>query len=204
MKHRTITLIFGLFSLGWVVGWAFSGSVQAGSEAFGNRIFDPGTLKPVDSRLKVAVGDKAPDFTLRSIKGETIRLSRFENRQNVMLTFIPAAWTPVCSDQWPGYNIARPLFEQYGTALIGISVDSLPTLHAWTREMGELWFDVVSDFWPHGKISDTYGVLRSDGTAERAVFLIDKEGIIRFIHVGDINVRPDLGMLVQEIKKLSL
>ncbi len=65
-----------------------------------------------------------------------------------MLTFIPAAWTPVCSDQWPGYNLARPLFERYDTAIIGISVDNIPTLYTWTRQMGDLWFEVVSDFWP--------------------------------------------------------
>lgn len=174
-----------------------------GSTAFGNKIYDPGPLKPIDSILKVKTGDKAPDFTLTSINGKEVRLKSFIGQKNVMLTFIPAAWTPVCSDQWPGYNIAEDLFKQYDTIVIGISVDSLPTLFAWTREMGGLWFDVASDFWPHGAVSDTYGVLRSDGKAERAIFLIDKKGIIQFIHVGDINTRPDLGVLVREMKKLN-
>jgi len=174
-----------------------------GSSAFGNKIFDPGSLKPVDSVLKVKTGDKAPDFTLTSIDGKAVKLSSFTGKKNVMLTFIPAAWTPICSDQWPGYNIAENLFKQYDTILIGISVDSLSTLFAWTRDMGGLWFDVVSDFWPHGAVSNSFGVLRSNGTADRAIFLIDKKGIIQFIHVGDINIRPDLGMLVQEMKKLT-
>ncbi len=173
-----------------------------GSSAFGNKIFDPGPLKPVDSVLKAKTGDKAPDFTLTSITGKPVTLSSYIGKKNVMLTFIPAAWTPICSDQWPGYNIAENLFKQYDTIVIGISVDPLATLFAWTREMGGLWFDVVSDFWPHGAVSNTYGVLRSNGTAERAIFLIDKKGFIQFIHVGDINIRPDLGMLVQEMKKL--
>jgi len=182
-----------------------TGSVFAGpSAAFGNRIFDPGTLKSIDSRLKVKPGDKAPDFTLMSISGKKVRLSEFSGKKNVLLTFIPAAWTPVCSDQWPGYNIAEILFNRYDTTLIGISVDNLPTLFAWTREMGGLWFEIVSDFWPHGEVSNQYGVLRSDGMAERAIIIVDKKGIVRFAHVGDINIRPDLGLLIKELEKISI
>ena len=120
-----------------------------------------------------------------------------------MLTFIPAAWTPVCSDQWPGYNIARPLFEKYDTIVIGISTDNIPTLYAWTKQMGQLWFDVASDFWPHGTVSSLYGVLRSDGVAERALVLIDKNGVIQFVHVEDINVRPDLKLIVDAMETLE-
>jgi len=188
---------------GFILIFCFAGSGLCESGAFGNKILDPGPLKPVDSVLKVKTGDKAPDFNLVSVTGREVRLSSYKGRKNVMLTFIPAAWTPVCSNQWPGYNIAEPFFHQYNTVLIGISTDPLPTLFAWTREMGGLWFDVVSDFWPHGAVSDTYGVLRSNGTAERAIILIDEQGVIRFIHVGDINLRPDLGMLVREMQKLS-
>ncbi len=177
------------------------GSVSAESTAYGNKIYDPGKLKPVDSELKVKIGTKAPDFTLPSIAGKSVRLSSFYGKKNIMLTFIPAAWTPICSDQWPGYNIAQELFED--TTLIGISVDNIPSLFAWTREMGGLWFDVLSDFWPPGAVSSSYGILRTDGVSERAIFLIDKKGIIRFIHVEDINIRPDLGMIVKELKKLS-
>jgi peroxiredoxin (alkyl hydroperoxide reductase subunit C) len=181
----------------------FTAPATAGSQAYGNKIFDPGKLKPVDSRLTVKTGDQAPDFTLTSTAGKTIHLGDFIGKENVMLTFIPAAWTPVCSDQWPGYNIARDLFKKYDTTLIGISCDNLPSLFAWIQEMGGLWFDVISDFHPHGAVSRSYGVLRSDGMSERAIFLIDKKGIIRFIHVGDINIRPDLGMIVNELKKIS-
>ena len=178
-------------------------SAIAGSTAYGNKIYNPGRLEPVDSELKVKTGEKAPDFTLPSITGNPVSLSSFYGKKNIMLTFIPAAWTPVCSDQWPGYNIAQELFEQYDTILLGISVDNLPTLFAWTREMGGLWFDILSDFWPHGAVSSTYGVLRTSGISERAIFLIDKKGILRFVHVEDINVRPDLGLIVKELKKLT-
>jgi len=178
-------------------------SAMAQSTAYDRKIFDPGHLKPIDSRLKVKKGDKAPPFILPAISGEKVALHQYLGKKNVMLTFIPAAWTPVCSDQWPGYNIARPLFEQYDTVVIGISTDNTPTLFAWTKEMGELWFDVVSDFWPHGEVSQSYGVLRSDGIADRAIIMIDKKGIIHFVHVGDINVRPDLKLIMDQLKTIN-
>ena len=69
--------------------------------------------------------------------------------------------------------------------------------------MGELWFEVLSDFWPHGAVADSYGVLRTDGTAERALVFIDKQGRIRSIHVSDINLRPSLEMVVAELQKVA-
>lgn len=179
------------------------GAANAFSSAYEGKTYDPGKLLAVDSQLLIHLNEQAPDFTLPALSGKSERLSQYRGKKNVLLSFIPAAWTPVCSDQWPGYNIARPLFEAHDTILLGISVDNIPTLFAWTNEMGTLWFDVLSDFWPHGKTAATYGVLRSDGTADRALILIDKKGIIRFIHVSDINIRPDLGMIIQELKKLN-
>jgi len=180
-----------------------STTVLARSAAFKDNIYNPGQLKPVDSDLRVKVGEPAPDFTLPAITGERITLSRFRGRKNVVLSFVPAAWTPVCSDQWPGYNIVKDLFDARDAVLLGITVDNIPTLFAWTNQMGELWFPVLSDFWPHGAVADTYGVLRSDGTAERAIFIIDKDGIIRSILVGDINKRPPLDYLIKELDKLG-
>lgn len=173
------------------------------SEAYKGNIYNPGILKPMDSILKVKVGDPAPDFILPSISGEKISLSQFAGEKNVVISFVPAAWTPVCSDQWPGYNIAKGFFDKYDAVLLGITVDNIPTLHAWTQQMGKLWFSVLSDFWPHGDVAARYGVLRSDGVSERALFVIDKAGIIQFIHVEDINVRPKLEELVTELEKVN-
>jgi peroxiredoxin (alkyl hydroperoxide reductase subunit C) len=175
----------------------------ARSAAFKDNIYNQGQLKPVDSALRVRVGEPAPEFTLPAITGEHIALSRFKGRKNVVLSFVPAAWTPVCSDQWPGYNIVKDLFDARDAVLLGITVDNIPTLFAWTNQMGDLWFPVLSEFWPHGAVADAYGVLRSDGTAERALFVIDKDGIIRSINVGDINKRPPLEDLIRELDKLG-
>ncbi len=173
------------------------------SSAFSEAVYDPGTLKPIDSKLKVRLGQKAPSFSLPSISGQIISLNNYLGRKNVVISFVPAAWTPVCSDQWPGYNIIRDIFERHDAIILGITVDNIPTLWAWTRQMGGLWFPVLSDFWPHGKVADSYGVLRSDGMAERALFVIDKQGIIRYIDVHDINKRPKLEVLVDQLKKLN-
>lgn len=166
-------------------------------------LYDPGPLKPTDSRLKVRVGEPAPDFTLPALHGEPVTLSGYRGRKNVVISFVPAAWTPVCSDQWPGYNLARALFEARDAVVLGITVDNLPTLHAWTRQMGPLWFPVLSDFWPHGAVAERYGVLRSDGVSERVLFIVDQRGIIRYIEVSDINRRPNLETCIGELDKLS-
>jgi peroxiredoxin (alkyl hydroperoxide reductase subunit C) len=178
-------------------------AAQTHSEAYKDNIYTPGTLKPRDSVLKVRVGQKAPDFTLPAVAGGKVTLSQYRGKKNVVLSFVPAAWTPVCSDQWPGYNIVKDLFDAHDTVLLGITVDNIPTLFAWTNQMGQLWFPVLSDFYPHGMAAKKYGVLRSDGTTERALFVIDKKGIIRYIDVHDINKRPPLEDLVGALEKLK-
>lgn len=198
MKTRLI-LVLGLAALLAVP--AIPGA-QTLSEAYKENIYNPGILKPVDSALKVRFGEKAPDFSLKAVSGETVSLGRFRGKKNVVISFVPAAWTPVCSDQWPGYNIVREMFDANEAVLLGITVDNLPTLFSWTNQMGKLWFPVLSDFWPHGAVAKKYGVLRSDGVTERALFVIDKKGIIRYIDVHDINQRPSLEALIGELEKL--
>lgn len=178
-------------------------SANAISNAYKDNIYDPGILNPVDSVLKVKVGEKAPDFTLRALSGGNVSLADYLGKKNVVISFVPAAWTPVCSDQWPGYNIVKDIFDENEAILLGITVDNLPTLFSWTNQMGKLWFPVLSDFYPHGATAAKFGVLRSDGVAERALFVIDKKGIIRYIDVHDINKRPPLDSLVRELEKLK-
>jgi peroxiredoxin len=195
---------------GWIVGLALvlgmtgvAPAVQARSEAYQENIYDPGVLKPRDSQLRVKVGETAPDFRLPAVSGGKVTLSEYRGKKNVVISFVPAAWTPVCSDQWPGYNLAKDLFAEFDTVLLGITVDNLPTLFSWTNQMGQLWFPVLSDFYPHGAVADRYGVLRSDGASERALFVVDKKGIIRYIDVHDINLRPRLEVLMGELGKLE-
>ena len=200
LQKRKICLIAisGFIALLFSVPTAYSLSEQ-----FKGKIYNPGMLKPIDSVTKLKVGDKAPDFTLPSVAGDKLSLKQFRGKKNVVISFVPAAWTPVCSDQWPGYNITKDIFDKHDAILIGITVDNIPTLYAWTNEMGTLWFPVLSDFWPHGAGAKKYGVLRSNGVSERALFVIDKKGIIRYIDIHDINQRPKLEVLVKELEKLG-
>jgi peroxiredoxin (alkyl hydroperoxide reductase subunit C) len=184
-----------------------SGAALAQTETLKTDIFPVGKLKPTDSATALKVGDVAPDFALPAVEGGKIALSQYRGKKNVVLSFVPAAWTPVCSAQWPGYNISKDVFDKNDAILLGITVDNVPTLYAWTREMcgpGEkIWFSVLSDFYPHGEVAMKYGILRSEGVAERALFVIDKKGIIRYLDVHDINERPPLDELVRALEAVQ-
>jgi peroxiredoxin len=199
-RKRVVQLIM---IVGFLSVFTFTPMAHGLSEAFKENIYKVGILKPIDSVLKVKVGDRAPEFTLPAVSGEKISLKQYREKKNVVLSFVPAAWTPVCSDQWPGYNIVKDIFDQNDAILLGITVDNIPTLFAWTNQMGKLWFPVLSDFWPHGAVAKKYGVLRSNGVSERALFITDKKGTIRYINVHDINKRPPLEDLVNELEKLK-
>jgi peroxiredoxin (alkyl hydroperoxide reductase subunit C) len=201
MKHKVFSCFIAIMALLSVL--ISAPASFAISDAFKENIYQVEKLKPVDSVLKVKVGDRAPNFTLPSVSGEKVSLNQYQGKKNVVLSFVPAAWTPVCSDQWPGYNIVKGIFDQHDAILLGITVDNIPTLFAWTNQMGKLWFPVLSDFWPHGAVARKYGVLRSNGTSERALFVIDKKRVIRYIDVHDINQRPPLEDLVGALEKLQ-
>jgi peroxiredoxin len=186
-----------------VTALALVGFAVAGGKNLDGSIYNPGKLKPTDSKVTIKVGDKAPDFDLKDLSGNNVSLNQFLGKKNVVLSFVPAAWTPVCSKQWPGYNIAKEFFDETDTMLIGITVDNAPTLYAWTKQMGDLWFPVVSDFWPHGAVAQKYGILRADGVSERALFVIDKKGVVRYVDVHDINTMPKLEDLVGAMRKLK-
>jgi len=181
----------------------FGFRVDAQDDTFFTDLYDLGQLKPIDSSLKVKAGTPAPDFSLPSVSGKVVRLSDFRGRKNVVLSFVPAAYTPVCSTQWPGYNAVKSMFDDNDAVLLGITVDNIPTLYAWTRQMGGVWFEVLSDFWPHGAVAELYGVLRSDGVCERALIHIDKQGIIKSIMVMDINKSPTLDSCKVGLGKLD-
>jgi glutaredoxin len=89
------------------------------------------------------------------------------------------------------------------TQVLGVSVDHVPCLKAWADSMGGIHYPLLSDFWPHGAVSKSYDVLRSEGYAERAIFIIDKDGIIRYIDVHDIDNQPSNEVLRQELERLS-
>ena len=124
-------------------------------------------------------GDEAPDFELRSHRGGTVRLSDYRGKKNVVLAFHPLAFTPVCATQMSGYESDMTRLEQADAVVLGVSIDPQPSKAAWAQTLGSISFDLLSDFHPHGEVAQKYGVFRQkEGFSERAVFVIDKDGLI--------------------------
>jgi peroxiredoxin len=142
--------------------------------------------------MALKVGDEAPDFELRSHRGGTVKLSSFRGKKNVVLAFHPLAFTPVCANQMSGYQTDSGRFEAADAVVLGVSIDAQPAKAAWAETLGSLSYDLLSDFHPHGRVADQYGVFRpKEGFSERAVFVIDREGRIRWSKVYDIPQLPD-------------
>jgi peroxiredoxin (alkyl hydroperoxide reductase subunit C) len=138
--------------------------------------------------ITLKAGDLAPDFTLPATNDETITLSQYRGQQNVVLAFYPFDWSPVCSLQLPGLQENLPKFKERKAQILGISVDSRHSHRAFAEHLG-LEFPLLSDF--DKKVCQAYGVLREGGFAERALFVIDRQGAIRYAHVNPIGEVPD-------------
>lgn len=149
------------------------------------------------------IGDPAPDFTLQAHIERTVTLSQFHGRKNVVLAFFPLAWTPVCSEQIPSYQAEKDRFATLNTQVLGISIDSLFSHQAWAETLGGIEYPLLSDFWPHGAVAEKYGVMTRDGHTERAIFVIDRQGIIRYIDHHDIDETPDNEVLFKILAELQ-
>src|SRR5215469_3263239 len=132
-------------------------------------------------------GTPAPDFALRSTPDQVVRLSEFRGRP-VVLVFYPADWSPVCGDQVALYNEMLSEFQQFGAEILGISVDG-PWCHAAFSRDRKLHFPLLADFEPKGEVARLYGVYcATDGTCERALFVINAGGIIHWSYVSPVGV----------------
>lgn len=103
----------------------------------------------------------------------------------------------------PSYEDDLDEFEGLNTQVLGISVDSIPSHEAWQKSLGGITYPLCSDFYPHGEVAERYGVLKEEGMSERALFVIDKEGIIRFIDVHPIDQLPDNEEIFEVLRKLE-
>jgi peroxiredoxin len=148
------------------------------------------------------VGTEAPDFTLRSTPDQL--LSLFECRGGpVILAFYPEDWSPVCSDQLGLYQAVLPEFERFGAQLIGISVDGVWCHLAFARDRN-LHFPLLADFEPKGDVSRAYRAYRvQDGTSERALFVIDADGIVRWSYVSPVAVNPGADGILNALENLG-
>jgi peroxiredoxin len=149
----------------------------------------------------VAAGTEAPDFELRSTPDQSLSLSALRGRP-VVLVFYPEDWSPVCSDQLALYQQLQPEFGKFDAQLVGISVDGI-WCHLAFAQARNVHFPLLADFEPKGEISRLYGVYReTDGTSERALYVIDRDGVVRWSFVSPVGVNPGADGILRALEEL--
>ena len=162
---------------------------------------DPSATAPAHTEL-LSPGTPAPDFTLPVTPDQQVSLAELRGRP-VILAFYPADWSPVCGDQMALYNQVLPEFRRFGAELIGISVDGV-WCHRAFAEARRLHFPLLADFEPKGAVAQQYGAYRAhEGTSERALFVIDGEGIIRWSYRSPVGVNPGADGILDALERLA-
>jgi len=150
----------------------------------------------------LSAGAKAPDFTLPVSLDKKVSLSDFRG-QTVILAFYPADWSPVCGDQMALYNEVLPEFQEHGAQLLGVSVDGV-WCHRAFAEARNLHFPLLADFEPKGALARACGVYREgEGISDRALFVIDGTGTIRWSYVSPIDVNPGADGIFEALERLD-
>ena len=150
----------------------------------------------------LGAGTPAPDFELKSTPDQTVKLSDFRT-QALIMAFYPADWSPICTDQMALYNEILPEFKQLGAELVGISID-----HAWCHiafaKDRNLRFPLLADFHPKGEVARAYGVYDdSIGMSERALFVVNPEGVIHWSYVSPIGVNPGADGILAALESMQ-
>jgi len=155
-----------------------------------------------DQRGVLAPGTEAPDFSLNATPDQAVSLNSLRGRP-VVLAFYPADWSPVCGDQMALYNEVLPEFHRFNAELLGVSVDG-PWCHLAFAQERRLHFPLLSDFEPKGRVARLYGVYReNDGTSERALFVIDAAGVIRWSYVSPVGVNPGADGILRALEAIE-
>jgi peroxiredoxin len=156
----------------------------------------------VDRRgIPLAVGTVAPEFTLPSTPDQTVSLAEFRG-QPVILAFYPEDWSPVCSDQLALYQELLPEFRRFEAELVGISVDGVWCHLAFAKDRN-LHFPLLADFEPKGEVSRAYRVYRAgEGTSERALYVIDAEGVVHWSYVSPVGINPGADGILRALEEL--
>ncbi len=147
-------------------------------------------------------GSVAPDFTLKDQNQKAVTLSELKG-EKVVLSFHPLAWTSICKLQMQDLEKNREQFDRLDAVAVGLSVDSVPCKKAWAADIGIEQTSLLADFWPHGGVATAYGIFReTDGFSERAVFILDKDGLIRFKKIYSISEVPDIAEILKVVEDL--
>jgi peroxiredoxin len=153
----------------------------------------------MEKRMKI--GDKAKDFSLEDQNEHLFTLSEFKGKK-VLLSFHPLAWTSVCAQQMKSLETNKAAFDSLNTVAVGVSVDTVPSKKAWAENLGIKNTRLLSDFWPHGKVAELYGIFRAkDGFSERANIIIDENEKIVFFKIYKLGQLPDIKEIIDALKK---
>jgi len=151
---------------------------------------------------RVRVGDQAPDFTLRDQNNEQVSLSSFRGAKAVLIIFYPLAFTSVCTGELSRIRDDLDTFQNDDVQVLTVSVDSTYANKIFSMRE-EYEFPLLSDFWPHGLVAQTYGVFNEQtGFANRGTFLVDRDGIVRFTECNKPSDGRDPAAWVAAIKAL--
>ncbi|WP_420464552.1 redoxin domain-containing protein [Panacagrimonas sp.] len=163
---------------------------------------DDASLAATHPAEALAPGTPAPDFRLPTTPDQFVSLKEFRGRP-LILAFYPADWSPVCGDQMVLYNEVLPEFRRLHAEVLGISVDGVWCHLAFAKDR-KLRFPLLADFEPKGAIARTYGVYRPhEGICERALFVIDAAGTIRWSHVSPIGINPGADGVLAALEDLT-
>lgn len=148
----------------------------------------------------IQVGNIAPAFTVKDVNDNDLSLSSFKGKR-VLLSWHPLAWTPVCTDQMRALENNFETFQKLNTVPLGFSVDAPPCKKAWANALLINNVSLPSDFWPHGKVAQSYGIFNErDGVSERVNIIIDETGIVRWVKV--YNGLPDINEVLQVLTNM--
>ncbi|MGB7729708.1 MAG: redoxin domain-containing protein [Candidatus Acidiferrum sp.] len=149
----------------------------------------------------LAAGTAAPDFSLHVTPDQKLSLKELRGKP-VILAFYPADWSPVCGDQMALYNEVLSEFHKFGAELLGISVDGVWCHDAFSKDR-HLHFPLLADFEPKGAVAKSYGAYRAeDGYCERALFVIDKNGVIAWSYCSPVAVNPGADGILEALENL--
>lgn len=159
-------------------------------------------MEPAQSPTALKAGQPAPGFTLPATPDQFVSLDDLKGTP-VILAFYPADWSPVCGDQMGLYNQVLPEFHRYGAQLVGISTDGV-WCHAAFAADRKLHFPLLADFEPKGAVAKAFGVYRPhEGTSERALFVLDGEGTIRWSYVSPVGINPGADGILAALEALA-
>lgn len=157
----------------------------------------------MDQPRMIQPGDQAKNFSLKDQNDKTFDLLE-QSGKRVLLSFHPLAWTAFCAGQMKSLEENREALESLNTVAVGISVDSVPCKKAWAESLKITNTRLLSDFWPHGKVAQMYGLFRdANGFAERANVIVDEKQKAVFVKVYPIHSIPDIGEVIGVLKGLG-